>query len=139
MHEKKNKTFQLIRYFAKYLSWAINNYLSAQIRLIICCYGIWMFTTAQQKSTTGLLSWDSIIEGIWYLQPVTLTLILLLFMSSHRHVKYVVVHLRDSPNWSSSSFKTYDKIFRMYSSSPEVRLVSSFLHQVNLIIVSKKC
>jgi hypothetical protein len=87
-----------------------------------------MFTTVQQKSATGLLSRDSIIEGNWYLQPVTLTLILLPFMSSHLHVAYVVVHLRESPNCSSSSFKIYDKNFRMYSSSLEVRLVSSFLH-----------
>jgi hypothetical protein len=125
---KKKQISQLIKYFAKYLSWAINSYLSAQIHLIICCYRIWMFTTVQQKFATGLLSWDSIIEGIWYLKPVTLTLILLPFMSSHLHVTYVVVHLRESPNWSSSSFNTYDKNFLMYSSSLEVHLVSSFLH-----------
>ena len=61
-------------------------------------------------------------------KPVNLTLILLSFMSSHLHVTYVVVHLRESPNWSSSSFQIYDKNFRMYSSSLEIRLVSSFLH-----------
>jgi len=109
--KKKKQIFQLMKYFAKYLSWAINSYLSAQIHLIICCYGIWMFTTVQQKSATGLLSWDNIIEGIWYLQPVTLTLMLLPSMSSCLHVTHVVVHLRESPNWSSSSFKIYEKIF----------------------------
>jgi len=134
----KKKIFQLMN-FAKYLSSAINSYLSAQIHLIICCYGICMFKTVQRKSATGLLSWDSIIEGIWYLQPVTLMLILLPFMSSYLHVTYVVVHLRESPNWSSTSFNIYDKIFRMYSSSLEVRLVSSFLHYVNLTTVRKKC
>ena len=124
----KQQIFQLMKYFAKYLSWTINSYLSAQKHLIICCYRIWMFKTVQQNSATGLSSWDSIIEGIWYLKPVTLTLILLPFMSSHLQVKYVVVHLRESPTWSSSSFKIYDKNFRTYSSSLEVRFVSSFLH-----------
>lgn len=124
----EKKIFQLMKYFSKYLSRAINSYLSAQIHLIICCYRIWMFTTIQQKSVTGLLSWDSIIEGIWYLKPDTLTPILLPFMSSHLHVTHAVVHLSESPNWSSSSFKIEDKNFRTYSSSLEVRLVSSSLH-----------